>query len=428
MIPLSRLRLILAVLALAIIALWAALTFFPDRNLQLEAEIARMAPEAALARLDAELSVGRPQDAYLAFHQAELAAMIGRDAQAVAILDRLAMVAAPSAELADARAALALRLGQPASAAIFLAQAQQLGPSAARRQSLGYLYLQLRQVAAERSLLAATDTADLTPFERFRLVDLLIANRDPAAAATRLDSIIALDRAAAPDAVMRLTLALLDQPGRLEAAARLWLDRPDAADLIAVMARTLAGAGIAADPLARNLAAAVPRARVVLVTALTDGGQMAAARAIQTDWIAERRSLQAAEWAASSHYAERSGDLSVLQIALLSDTGRTAPGTALLPILRYQGAEALLPYRSHMTPDLLAATPLVAAGWAGFRQSPEQAYVALLAAAQAVVLPQDRALWRNIAASLAQRGVEARLRAAQAGNPALEAMFKDPGL
>ena len=194
------------------------------------------------------------------------------------------------------------------------------------------------------------------------------------------------------------------------------------------MARTLAGAGIAADPLARNLAAAVPRARVVLVTALTDGGQMAAARAIQTDWIAERRSLQAAEWAASSHYAERSGDLSVLQIALLSDTGRTAPGTALLPILRYQGAEALLPYRSHMTPDLLAATPLVAAGWAGFRQSPEQAYVALLAAAQAVVLPQDRALWRNIAASLAQRGVEARLRAAQAGNPALEAMFKDPGL
>ncbi|MBC7735927.1 MAG: hypothetical protein H7245_01595, partial [Candidatus Saccharibacteria bacterium] len=124
MIPLSRLRLILAVLALAIIALWAALTFFPDRNLQLEAEIARMAPEAALARLDAELSAGRPQDAYLAFRQAELAAMIGRDAQAVAILDRLAMVAAPSAELADARAALALRLGQPASAAIFLAQAQ----------------------------------------------------------------------------------------------------------------------------------------------------------------------------------------------------------------------------------------------------------------------------------------------------------------
>ena len=427
LIPLSRLRLTLAVLAVAVAGIWAALTFFPDRNLQLEAEIARLPPESALARLDAELAAGRPLNAYLAFRQAELAAMIGRDAQAVAILDGLAVAGTPSAELADARAALALRLGQPAAAAIFLAQAQQLAPDAARRQRLGYLYRQLRQPEAERSLLAATDTADLTPFERFRLVDLLIANRDPAAAATQLDSIIALDKAAAPDAVARLTLALLDQdqPGRLEAAARLWLDRPDAADLIAVLARTLAGAGIAADQLARNLAAAVPGARSVLVTALTDGGQMAAARVIQTGWIAERRSLQPAEWVASSHYAERSGDLSVLQIALLADTARTAPGTALLPILRYQGAGALLPFRGHLTPDLLAATPLVAAGWAGFRKSPDQAYVALLAAAQSVVLPQDRALWRNIAASLAQSGVEARLRAAQAGSPALVAMFSD---
>ncbi len=427
LIPVSRLRLTPVVLALIALAAWAALTFFPDRNLQLEAEIARLPPEAALTRLDAELAAGRPSGAYLAFRQAELAAMIGRDAQAVEILDRLAMAGTPSAELADARAALALRLGQPASAAIFLAQAQQLAPNAARRQRLGYLYRQLRQPASERSLLAATATADLTPFERFRLVDLLIADRDPAAAATRLDSIIALDKAAAPAAVGRLTLALLEQdaPGRLEAAARIWLDRPDAAELIGVMARTLAGAGIAADQLGRNLAASVPRARPVLVTALTDGSQMAAARLIQTGWIAENRSLLPAEWAASSHYAERSGDLSVLQIVLLSDTAGTAPGTALLPILRYQGAKALLPYRRHLTPDLLAATPLVAAGWAGFRQSPDQAYGALLAAAKAVVLPQDRALWRNIAASLAQSGVEARLRAAQADNPALQAMFKD---
>ena len=423
----SRSRQTLAVLAVALLVLWAAIAFFPDRNLQLEAEIARLHPEAALARLDAELAAGRPLGANLAFRQAELAAMIGRDAQAVGILDALAMAGTPSAEMADARASLALRLGQRTAAAAFLAEAQQLAPDADRRQRLGYLYRQLRQARAERGLLAATDTADLTPFERFRLVDLLTANGDPAAAATLLDAIIALDKTAAPDAVARLTLALLDQdaPGRLEAAARLWLDRPDAAALIEVMGRTLAAAGIAAGPLARNLAAAVPRARPVLVMALTDGGQMAAARAVQTDWIAESRSLQPAEWAASSHYAERSGDLSVLQIALLSDAAGTAPGSALLPILRYQGAEALLPYRRHLTPDLLAATPLVAAGWAGFRQAPDLAYVALLAAAQGTVLPQNRALWRNIAASLAQSGVEARLRAAQAGDPALQAMFND---
>ncbi len=423
----SRLRLTLAMLAFVFLALWAAITFFPDRNLQLEAEIARLRPEAALARLDAELAAGRPLGAYLAFRQAELAATIGHDAQAVGILDALALAGTPSAELADARAALALRRGQPAAASAFLAEAQQLAPDADRRQRLGYLYRQLRQPEAERGLLAATDAADLTPFERFRLVDLLIANDDPAAAATLLAKVIALDKTAAPDAVARLTLALLAQnaPGRLQDAARQWLDRSDAAALIEVMARTLVAEGIAADPLARNLAAAVPQARPVLVMALTDGGQIAAARAVQTEWIAESRSLQPAEWAASGHYAERSGDLSVLHIALLSSAAGAAPGSALLPVLRYQGAEALMPYRHHLTPALLAATPLVAAGWAGFRQSPEAAYVALLAAAQGLVLPQDRALWRNIAASLAQSGVEARLRAAQGGNPALQAMFND---
>ena len=423
----SQARLTLAVLAFVVLAIWAAITFFPDRNLQLEAEIARLQPEAALSRLDAEVAAGRPLGAYLAFHQAELAATIGRDAQAAGILDTLAKVGTPSAELADARAALALRLGQFATATAFLAEAQQLAPIAERRQRLGYLYRQLRQPSAERALMAATDTGDLTPFERFRLVDLLTANSDHAAAATLLGKIITLDKNAAPDAVARLTLVLLDQdaPGQLEAAARLWLDRPDATALIEVMGRTLAAAGIAAGPLTRNLAAGAPRARPVLVMALTDSGQMTAARAVQTDWIAERRSLQPAEWAASSHYAERSGDLSVLQLALQSDAAGTAPGSALLPILRYQGAAALLPYRRHLTPELLASTPLVAAGWAGFRQAPDLAYAALLQAAKGGLLPQDRALWRNIAASLAQSGVEARLRAAQAANPALHGMFND---
>ena len=313
----SRSRQTLAVLAVALLVLWAAIAFFPDRNLQLEAEIARLHPEAALARLDAELAAGRPLGANLAFRQAELAAMIGRDAQAVGILDGLAMAGTPSAEMADARASLALRLGQRTAAAAFLAEAQQLAPDADRRQRLGYLYRQLRQARAERGLLAATDTADLTPFERFRLVDLLTANGDPAAAATLLDAIIALDKTAAPDAVARLTLALLDQdaPGRLEAAARLWLDRPDAAALIEVMGRTLAAAGIAADPLARNLAAAVPRARPVLVMALTDGGQMAAARAVQTDWIAESRSMQPADYATPSSRLQTplSGDQRLMQ-------------------------------------------------------------------------------------------------------------------
>lgn len=423
----SKARLIPAALAIVFLVIWATVTFFPDRNLQLEVEIARLPPGAALTRLDAEVTAGRPLRSYLAFRQAELAAETGRDAQAAAVLDALANTGPPSAELAEARAALALRLGQTATAAAFLAQAQQLAPIADRRERLGYLYRQLRQPSAERALLAATATAELTPFERFRLVDLLTANGDHAVAATLLDKIITLDKNAAPDAVIRLTLALLDQdaPDLLERAARLWLDRPDAPALIEAMGRTLAAAGIAADSLARNLAAGDPLARPVLVVALTDSGHMSAARAVQTEWIAERRRLQPAEWAALAHYAERSGDLSVLQLALLSDAAGSAPGSALLPILRYQGAEALLPYRRHLTPALLDSTPLVAAGWAGFRQAPDLAYSALVNAAKGTLLPQDRALWRNIAASLAPSGVEARLRAAQAGDPALQAMFNN---
>jgi len=422
-----RLRLILGVLILAGLAVLAARTLFPDRSLRLEAELARLTPEAAFDRLEAEAATGQPLGAYLAFRQAELAAMMGRDAEAVARLDALAAGGTLSAELAEARAALALRAGNDQAAAQLLAEAQRLSPDPARRQQLGYLYRRLRDAEAERALLAAEEPASLTAFEQMRLADLLAATGEREAEARVLRAILAANTDQGPEAAIRLTLVLLanGEPGELVAEARGWLDRPGAAGLITAMARALAGAGVAAEPLARDLAAAAPQAWPLLVMALTDAGQTAAARAVLIDGLIGLRGLQLTEWQALIQYSERSGDLGPLRGVLALTAAGAAPGAALMPVLRYHGAAALLPYRQHMTDEVLAAVPLVAAGWAAVRLTPEQAYTALRQGASLITTPQDRALWRNIAASLAESGVEARLRQAQASDPALQAMFRD---
>lgn len=423
----ARLRLILGVLILTGLAVLAGLRLFPDRNLRLEAELARMTPEAAFDRLETEAVTGRPPGAYLAFRQAELAATMGRDTQAIRILETLAAGGTPSAELAEARAALALRAGEDQTAAGFLAEAQRLAPNPDRRQQLGHIYRRLRDAEAERTLLAVEDPANLTAFEQIRLANLLAAVGDGEAEARVLRAVLATNTDQGPEAAVRLTLFLLGEGTTvaLVTESRGWLDRPGAAGLITAMAHALAGAGVAAEPLARDLAAVAPQARPLLVMALTDGGQTAAARAVLIDWLGGLRVLQPEDWQALIQYSERSGDLGPLHGTLAATAAGTVPGAALMPILRYQGAAALLPYRQHMTEEVQQATPLIAAGWAAFRQAPEQAYVALRRGAGLTTTPQDRALWRNIAASLAARGVEARLRQAQVGDPALRAMFRD---
>ena len=423
----ARLRLVFGVLILAGLAVLAARTLFPDRNLRLEAGLARLTPGAAFDRLEVEVATGQPLGAYLSFLRAELAAVMGRDAVAVASLDALAAGGTQSAELAEARAALALRAGDDMAVARFLAEAQRLSPDPARRQQLGFLYRRLRDAGAEHALLAAEEPASLTAFEQMRLADLLAATGERDAEARVLRAILAANTDQAPEAAIRLTLVLLanGEPGELVAEARGWIDRPGASGLITAMSRALAAAGVAAEPLARDLAAAAPQAWPLLVMALTDGGQMAAARAVLIEGLSGLRSLQPAEWQALLQYSERSGDLGPLHGVLASFAVGAVPGTALMPVLRYHGAAALLPYRQHMTDEVLASVPLVAAGWAAVRQAPEQAYTALRQGASLITTPQDRALWRNIAASLAQSGVETRLRQAQASDPALRAMFRD---
>ena len=422
----ARFRLYIGGLLVAVLLMILGVrTLFPDRNLRLEAELARMTPEAAFDRLEAVVAQGQPLGAYLAFRRAELAAIMGRDAQAADILDALATGEPPSAELADARAALALRMGQRQAAAGFLAQAQSLDPAADRRQRLGHLYRQLRDADAEIGLLSAMPVAGLTGFERMRLADLLAVSGEPAAQIAVLDAIIAANDAQGPDAAVRLTLILIGQGAteQLAVKAQSWLGLPAAAALVTALARTLTAVGVPAEHLARELAAAAPQARPLLVTAFVDGGQTAAARGVLIDWMERPRDLQTADWASLIHYSERTGDLGPLHRVLGAVEAGSAPGPALLPILRYQGAAGLMPYRKHLTPAVQDATPLIAAGWAALRQAPEQAYVALRRAAGTVTTPQDRALWRNIAASLAAQGIEARL--AQDADPALRAMFTD---
>ncbi|MDG1170705.1 MAG: hypothetical protein P8N14_16035, partial [Sulfitobacter sp.] len=96
------------------------------------------------------------------------------------------------------------------------------------------------------------------------------------------------------------------------------------------------------------------------------------------------------------------------------------PPGALLPLVRYHGGQALLPYQSWLTPEYLADAPLVAASWAIWQQRPGVAFDALQRAAGREV---DPVLWRAIADELQGTGYFARLKALARTDPDLAQMF-----
>ncbi|ETW12848.1 hypothetical protein ATO8_09903 [Roseivivax marinus] len=412
-----RREVLLALGALTLAFGSAALWLRPDPNLGTEADLAALPPAEALARLDAMDGPLAPQ---LAFRQAALAAEAGDTLRADTLLAQLADRTPEAAAIPVARADLALRRGDTAAAAGRLANAHALAPDPEVRARLGLLLRRAGDTEAERLLLTATPLAELSGAERLRRVDLL-AQLDAESALDDAVAATALGGSESPALAQRAT-ALALTSGRdsvLIAAAEAWLGRSDAAVLARSLASGLALVPQRAAPVAAEVIARRPAARAILVTALSEVEAYGAARPLLRPWLEARGAPDASTWRAVTAYAERSGDLGALE-SLLRRAPDTAPAAALLPFVRYDGAQGLLPWRALLTEARLSEAPLVDAAWAAWRQRPDRAFAALERAARDGA---DPALWRIVAEDLEGTGYLERLRAMAARDPDVAAMF-----
>jgi hypothetical protein len=415
---------LLTLIALAVAAAGAAVLLVPRGELKTEAELAAVPAPEALAQLDAVQDPLTPQ---LAFRQAEWTAASGETEKADTLLAALASRTPQSAMIAAARADLALRKGELLQAAFHLAQAQSAAAQPVLRHRLGLIYRRLGDSGSERALLAAAQLGDLTEWERIRLIDLTASDGATAEAMALAGAAVSLGGPQAPQLAERfvalaLTGGAVDE---LAQAAAGWLSGADGPSLAEPLAQGIALVPRQASALAQAVVSLAPDARAPLAAALTKAQVYGVARELIQPW-SERGVPGAEAWATLILYAERSGDVSVLELALqelafrgLSPEEALPPG-ALLPLVRYHGGQALLPYQSWLTPEYLADAPLVAASWAIWQQRPGVAFDALQRAAGREV---DPVLWRAIADELQGTGYFARLKALARTDPDLAQMF-----
>lgn len=410
---------LLKLIILAGLGATAAFILLPKGELGQEAELASLPPSQSLARLDAMDDQLAPQ---LAFRHAELTAASGDAKTADALLASLAKRTGNTNAIATARADLALRSNNLFLAVEHLQKAHSLAPGHLQRQRLGRLYRQLGDTENERALLKADNFAELTGPERLRLVDLVADQGATAQARALAETAVELGGSDAPGQAERLAAIALstDEPDAFSKAMANWLDGPNA-DLLALpIATVLTTVPQQSRAIASKVVASAPETRPRLVSTLSQVELFGAARVLAKFW-AVSSPPDSESWDALALYADRSADIGLLETTLRhTDVPDDLPLQYLLPLVRYGGGQALLPYRHWLSDDRLVEAPLIDAAWAIWKQFPDAAFDALLQAAKPET---DPALWRAVASDLQGTGYLERLQALSQSDANIAAMF-----
>ncbi|MFC6639794.1 hypothetical protein GV827_21610 [Sulfitobacter sp. JBTF-M27] len=407
-------------IALAFASAGVAVLLVPRGELNREGQLAAVPRSEALMQLDAAQEPLTPQ---LAFRQAELTAASGDAQKADALLAALADRTTEIEAIASARADLALRGGDLALAAEHLARAQSAAPDRVRRQRLGLIYRRLGDTEAERALLSLESMDALSGWERVRLVDLTATEGATAQALALADFAVTLGGEQVPllaDRFIALALISEDFDAFSQVAAR-WLAGPDAPALAVTVAQGIATQPRQASMLAHSVVTLAPASRARMVEELTRARLYRVARELMQPWM-DDAVPHLGGWSALILYADFSGDVSLLDKALRRLRPKDiVPQGAFLPLIRYGGGQALLPYQARMTPDFLANAPLVEASWAIWWQRHHEAFAALQRAARSET---DPVLWRAVADGLQGTGYLERLKVLSQTDDNLADMFK----
>jgi len=389
----------------AVLGVGAAFLLVPKGELDQEARLTGLSQTQALALLNA---TQEPLSPRLAFRRAELTAAAGDGLLADRLLADLTARTEQTAVIAAARADLAMRRGDVRQAAEYLAAAQARALSDRQRQKLADVYRQLGERAEERKILSAVPLIDLTGSERVRLVDLIAAEGARAEALEVARSALPLAGQNAPALAERFAALALSagQPELLAQTAYLWVSKQEGEAVVMSMIKALTARPRIAKTFATAVVSKAPEARGFLAKAFTEVRLYDVARLLIQPWKTFG-SMTDGGWEAVIFYADRSGDISPLEHLLQQMQPQEKPTkNAFLPLIRYNGAEAVLPYQHWLTPQYLESAPLVEAAWAVTRQRPDEAFTALQRAARP---GQDQTLWRALAQRLQDTDYSARL-------------------
>ena len=283
-------RYALALATICALAIGAILMLRPEPAVELEVQLSRMAPEAALAQLDASGDdTARSQN--LRLMHARLAAAGGDlDTAERAYLDVIE-TGGPTTAVLDELSDVAALSGDLAAAAAFRARAEALGPNPERRQTLGYWYRLIGDTTKERELLASYRPDRLTAFERERLAGLYIAGGEIEAFRGMLQ---VMSETGGEDALAarRQMLELSIEAGEPDAASAMTLDwfaaAPDDGDGLEASLRTLVGRGALdqAVTLATRAIETNPEIGAVPATVFINTGHGGIGRRLQALWLA----------------------------------------------------------------------------------------------------------------------------------------------
>lgn len=411
---------LLKLLILAGLSAIAALILFPKAELSLEAELASLPPAESFSQLETMKGQLSP---YLAFRHAELTAATGNVERSDALLASLAGQTGDSSAISTARADLALRSNNLVAAVEHLQQAHVLEADPLLRQRLGLLYRRLGDSEKEKSLLETVQFADLTGPERLRRVDLTAANGAITEAISLARAAVQMGGTDAPEQAKRFAALALSTGAINEFATTTadWLSGPNAQTLALHIATILTTIPQESGSIASEMVATAPETRALVVSTLSRVELFGAARVLIDPWTVSGPP-DSESWDAFALYADLSGDVSLLETILRHPEAPSDLSLQyLLPLVRYGGGQALLPYRNWFSDDRLATAPLVDAAWSIWRQSPNDAYEALLRAAKSET---DRTLWLAIASDLEGTVYFARLQALSRRDAKISAMFE----
>ncbi|MDF3355487.1 hypothetical protein HKX17_16840 [Sulfitobacter sp. KE34] len=402
----------IALSLVAFVTLGAAAAFFlvPKGELNQESRLAAIPAKEALALLNA---AQEPLPPRLAFQRAELTAQAGNALLADTLLAELAARTEQTAIISQARADLAIRRGDLRKAADYLSAAHDRAPSLEGRQKLAGLYRQLGDRVGERRTLASSPLTELTGSELVRLVDLIAADATPAEALEIARAAVPLAGQSASALAERFAAIALStgQSNLLVQAASTWLSEAETQTVAESLAKVLTLRPRTAKSFAEAVVFEAPQTRVLLIEAFTKVRLFDVARTLLQSWT-NVALMTDTRWGAIILYADRSGDIRPLERLLQQmPPQQNPPDRAFLPLIRYDGETALLPYQHWLTPEYLESAPLTEAAWALARQRTDEAFTALHRAAQT---EHDPALWQSLANKLQDRSYYNRLQALSA--------------
>ena len=424
-------RYMFMLLGFCAMAVAAVFYLLPSATVRFEGELAMMAPEEALARLNAEERKMAFSDNLILTH-ATLALYAGDMATAKRALNRLTHVKTLTASVQEDLAEVARIEGNLTTAIRHLQAAYDFAPTPELRERLGLWHRTTRDRAAEIRVLQSVSPKRLSDSEVERLASLLTSTR-------RLNELEALYRVIAggetalADRFKERLVDYLVETGRANDAVTAAVDWFEAADHdqlpldIAVPVLIARGEIGSATELAILAVQYAPQTSHTMILKFTRSGHRAIALDLQRRTLSQRRDISVAHWDSLVEVTELTGDLRGLRVAM-AIAGRQAPDQVLIAVLtqflRYQGAAALTPYRAYLTPELLDDAPLIGAAWSMQGDQAGPAYDYLLAAAERQMIDWDRNIWLATANKLRGTKVFAALLGWAVRDPHLVAALR----